>query len=110
MTCKPLLVSDASTETIRYLTSGVLVRVNRQTQQLQPELAVSWRGSAGGRGIIFKLRKNVKFSDGTPFSSADVAYTMQTLLDPKLHVPTADPFKAGSRSVKIETPAADEIS
>src|ERR1700686_4705074 len=76
-TFNPLLVSDTSSEAIRYLTAGVLVRVNRLTQELQPELAVSWRELAGGRGIAFKLRQQVAFSDGTPFSAADVAYTMQ---------------------------------
>ena len=42
-TFNPLLVADTSSEAIRYMTAGVLVRVNRQTQELQPELAVSWR-------------------------------------------------------------------
>src|SRR6185295_5726474 len=73
-------------------------------------LAVSWRRTAGGRGIIFKLRKNVRFSDGTPFTAADVAYTMQTLLDPNLHVPTADPFKTSQGSLQIVNPSPDEVS
>src|ERR1700730_16326427 len=89
-TFNPLLVSDTSSEQIRYLTAGVLVRVNRLTQELQPELAASWRVFAAGRGIAFKLRQQVAFSDGTPFSADDVAYTMQTLLDSKLHAPTAE--------------------
>jgi len=42
-TFNPLLVADDASETIRYLTGGVLVRVNRQTQQLQPELATAWK-------------------------------------------------------------------
>ena len=44
-TLNPLLVDDESSETIRYLTGGVLIRVNRLTQTLEPELAVSWRVS-----------------------------------------------------------------
>ena len=109
-TFNPLLVADASSEAIRYLTSGVLVRVNRMTQELQPELAVSWRVTMAGRGITFMLRQNVAFSDGTPFSAADVAYTVKTLLDPKLHAPTADPFLAAGAPVKIATPSSNEIS
>ena len=35
---------------------------------------------------------------------------MRTLFDPKLHVPTADPFGAAGGAVKIETPGANEIS
>jgi peptide/nickel transport system substrate-binding protein len=109
-TFHPLLVADTSSEAIRYMTAGVLIRVNRQTQELQPELAVSWRVVSQGRGIAFKLRQHVKFSDGTPFSAEDVAYTMRTLFDPTVHAPTADPFRAGSAGVKIETPAPDEVT
>src|SRR5436309_4710422 len=65
-TFNPLLVANDGEETIRYLTGGVLVRVNRQTQDLQPELAVSWKVSKDGRQISFKLRSGVVFSDGTP--------------------------------------------
>src|SRR5215469_15403564 len=79
-TFHPLLVTDASSETIRYMTAGVLLRVNRRTQEMEPELAVSWRLLEGGKGIAFQLRQHVAFSDGTPFSSQDVAYTMRTLL------------------------------
>jgi len=59
--------------------------------------------------IPFRLRRGVQFSDGTPFSAEDVAYTLRTLFDPKLHVPTADAFGASGAAVKIETPAADEV-
>jgi len=107
-TFNPLLVADTSSEQIRYLTAGVLIRVNRQTQQFEPELAVSWRVMPQGRGIAFKLRQHVAFSDGTPFSSEDVAYTLRLLFDPKTHAPTADPFAAGG-AVHIEAPAADEV-
>jgi peptide/nickel transport system substrate-binding protein len=41
-TFNPLLVADDASETVRYLTSGVLMRLNRKTQQLEPELAMSW--------------------------------------------------------------------
>src|SRR5204863_427712 len=80
-----LLVDDQYSETIRYLTGGVLIRVNRRTQELEPELAASWKIQQNGRGIVFKLRRGLLFSDGTPFSANDVAYTMRALLDPNLH-------------------------
>src|SRR5712691_4696693 len=82
-TFNPLLVEDDASETVRYLTGGVLLRANRQTQQLEPELAVSWKVSKDGRQITFQLRKGVFFSDGTPFSAADVAYTVRKEKDRK---------------------------
>ena len=72
-TFNPLLAADDASETVRYLTGGVLVRVNRLTQDLEPELATSWKVTNGGKTITFQLRDGLRFSDGTPFSADDVA-------------------------------------
>jgi len=92
-TFDPLLVSDDVSEIVRYLTGGVLMRVNRRTHALEPELATSWKVSEAGRRIDFQLRPDLKFSDGTPFSCEDVAYTIRRLLDPALHAVTGDGFR-----------------
>src|SRR3954469_17236615 len=42
-TYNPLMVTEDASETVRYLTGGVLVRVNRVTQLPTPELAKSWK-------------------------------------------------------------------
>jgi peptide/nickel transport system substrate-binding protein len=108
-TFNPLLVEENASETIRYLTGGVLVRLNRQTQALEPGLAVSWKVSEDGRKITFRLRSGLHFSDGTPFTSEDVAYTMNALMDPQLHSPTGDSFRSGEGQVVVQTPSADVI-
>ncbi|HVP51321.1 MAG TPA: ABC transporter substrate-binding protein [Terriglobales bacterium] len=111
-TFDPLLVADDASETIRYLTGGVLVRVNRRTQQAEPELAASWTISRDGRSITFNLRERVYYSDGTPFSAEDVAYTVQRLMDPALHSPTGDSFRSGSGVVRtrVDSPARITIT
>jgi peptide/nickel transport system substrate-binding protein len=101
-TLNPLLAADDSSETIRYLTGGVLVRVNRLTQELEPELATSWKVTNGGKTITFQVRDGLRFSDGTPFSADDVAYTMQQLMDPALHSPTGDAFRSSDGKVETE--------
>jgi peptide/nickel transport system substrate-binding protein len=105
-TFNPLLVADEPSDTVRYLTGGVLIRVNRRTQQLQPELATSWKVSKDGRSITFKLRENVFFSDGTPFTAYDVAQTVTQMMDPAFHSPTGDAFRSGPGQVatKVVTP------
>jgi peptide/nickel transport system substrate-binding protein len=45
----------------------------------RPALATEWSISPDGRTYTFKLRPNVKFHDGKPFTSADVAYSIQLL-------------------------------
>jgi peptide/nickel transport system substrate-binding protein len=108
-TFNPLLVEDGQSEAVRYLTGGVLVRLNRQTQVLEPGLATSWKVSPDGRTIKFHLRSGLHFSDGTPFTSEDVAYTVKALVDPQLHSPTGDAFRSGEGQVSVQTPAADSI-
>src|SRR5580765_166542 len=110
-TFNPLLVEDESSETIRYLTVGVLARVNRLTLKAEPELAMSWKVSEGGRRIRFKLREGLKYSDGTPFTAADVAYTMEQLMDPALHSSTGDAFRSaeGKLVARIISPTVVEI-
>ncbi len=109
-TFNPVLVADDSSETVRYLTGGVLMRLNRSTQELEPELATSWKVTDSGKTITFKLRQNVRFSDGTPFSAQDVAYTMNQLMDPALHSPTGDSFRSGEGKVITKLMGNNEIS
>lgn len=109
-TFDPLRVEDDASATVRYLTGGVLLRVNRKSQELAPELAASWKVDLHGRRITFHLRRGIRFSDGTPFSADDVAYTMKRLMDPGLHSATADPFRSSSLPPEIVVTAPDAIS
>jgi peptide/nickel transport system substrate-binding protein len=88
----------------------VLIRLNRQTQALEPALATSWKVSPDGRTIKFRLRTGLHFSDGTRFTSEDVAYTMKALMDPQLHSPTGDSFRSGEGQIAMQTPTADTIA
>jgi len=109
-TFDPLKVEDDASGAIRYLTGGVLMRINRQTQELEPGLAVSWKVSKDGQQISFRLRSGISFSDGTPFSAEDVAYTVQQLMDPALHSPTGDAFRSGTGSVETDVISRTQIS
>jgi peptide/nickel transport system substrate-binding protein len=109
-TFDPLKVEDEPSMAIRYLTGGVLVRMNRQTQSLEPELAQSWKVSKDGTQITFKLRSGISFSDGTPFSPEDVAFTVQRLMDPSLHSATGDAFRSGPGNVDTKIVSPTQIS
>ena len=109
-TFNPLIVDDDASEAVRYLTGGVLVRLNRHSQQLEPELATSWRVSADGRSITFTLRKGVRFSDGTPFGVNDVTFTMKSLMDPALHSPIGDSFRSGQGDLSTSTPPDGKVT
>ena len=109
-TFDPLQVEDDNSEAVRYITGGVLLRVNRKTQELTPELAQSWTVDQQGWRITFHLRRGISFSDGTPFTADDVAYTMTRLMDPNLHSATADPFRSSNVPPRIAATSADTVS
>lgn len=48
-----------------------------------PELATEWTADAEAKSFLFKLRPNVTFHDGKPFTAEDVVATIKTIQDPK---------------------------
>ncbi|MBI2907510.1 MAG: ABC transporter substrate-binding protein [Chloroflexi bacterium] len=59
-----------------------LFRRSPDMKDLIYELATAWEVGKDGLGVTFKLRKDVKWHDGKPFTSADVKTTMKWLIDP----------------------------
>jgi peptide/nickel transport system substrate-binding protein len=110
-TFDPLLAEDEASVAVRFLTGGVLIRLNRYTQELEGELATTWKVSENGRRIDLELRRGVRFSDGTPFSCEDVAYTMRQVMDPALHSPVGDAFRSapGDVETKCASPSSATV-
>lgn len=102
----PLHIEESNSQILRYLTAGVLVRVNRVTDQLEPELAESWTLKNGGREIVFRLRPDLRFSDGSPLTAADVAKTLKRAFDSKEASPAGDTFRVaeGYPDVRVAGP------
>lgn len=84
------------------LTQAPLVRVNRVTGELEPWLAASWTSSsADGRVWTLKLRPGVVFSDGAPFTAADVQFTFQALYDKQVASPLASSLLIADRPLEV---------
>jgi peptide/nickel transport system substrate-binding protein len=47
-----------------------------------PDLALEWTASPDAKSFDFKLRPNVTFHDGQPFTADDVVATIKAILDP----------------------------
>lgn len=52
---------------------------NKSTGKLVPWLATEYTWNADNTLLTFKIRKNVKWSDGKPFTAQDVVYTFDLL-------------------------------
>ena len=48
-----------------------------ESGRAQPSLAASWQESAGGQRWQFRLRRGIKFQDGTPLSAENVAASLR---------------------------------
>jgi peptide/nickel transport system substrate-binding protein len=60
---------------------GTLVQLNSKLD-IVPGLATKWAFSNDSQTLTFTLRPKVKFHDGTPFTSADVAASLNRILNP----------------------------
>jgi peptide/nickel transport system substrate-binding protein len=109
-TFNPILADDENSETVRYLTGGVLIRLNRATQKMEPALAQSWKVGPTGAIITFRLRSGISFSDGTPFTADDVVYTFKQMMSPQVHSPIADAFRAVPGDVVVKASSATDVT
>jgi peptide/nickel transport system substrate-binding protein len=84
-TLDPRLTRDTTAFRTTDLIYSGLVHLTPQLKAV-PDLAESWQ-TPDPKTWIFKLRQGLKFSDGSPLTAEDVAFTFSTLIDPKLNAP-----------------------
>jgi peptide/nickel transport system substrate-binding protein len=76
----PITMIDLVTYNVCAQVFEYLVR-SASDLSIQPQLATEWSGSDDGTEWTFKLRENVKWQDGSAFTSADVVSTMDKLVE-----------------------------
>src|SRR5215510_772492 len=64
-----------------FLLNSRLVEFDHSTQTYVPGLAESWTTSSDRRSVNITLRDGLKFSDGQPLTSSDVAFTLEATYD-----------------------------
>lgn len=95
----------------------VLVRVDRTGTRLGPGLAESWTVSADGLTYTFTMR-DAKFSDGSPITAADAAFTLLRIRDHEASlwrdsygvIDTAEAADDRTLVVRLKTPSAPFLS
>ncbi len=93
-TLNPALAQEtSSTAVLSDLFTG-LTKTDLKTMQVVPDLAEIWEEKEGGRVYIFHLRRNVRWSDGEPFTAEDVVFTYGDIyLNPQIPNSTGDMFR-----------------
>ena len=101
----PLFADEDDARDIDSLVYQGLTQVGPD-QQLRPLLASSIQVSPDGRTYAVKLRTDVRWADGLPFSADDVVFTFGVLQDPAYTLPQAADWKG----VGVTRVAADQVN
>jgi peptide/nickel transport system substrate-binding protein len=98
--------ADNSTE----LLSQVLhVRVNRATDALEPRLAERWTAEPDGVTHTISLRQGVTFSDGVPFTSADVLFAFEAVYSKAANSAIGTSLTIGGKPLQVTAPDAATV-
>lgn len=84
-TLDPRLTRDTTASRVSNLIHSGLVELTPNLEAV-PELAESW-DSPDPQTIVFTLRPDLTFSDGSPLTAEDVVFTYETILDPDVNAP-----------------------
>lgn len=102
-TLNPALAQETtSTAAVGPLFSG-LTKLNLKTMKPEPDLAESWEVSPDGRVWIFHLRRDVRWSDGKPFTADDVVFTFNEIYyNDSIPASARDILTVNGRKIKVE--------
>jgi len=89
----PVVATDGFSYIAEWPLFDSLVELD-QSLNVRPLLAESWEVAKDGLAYTFKLKKGVKWHDGTPFTARDVAFTFYAVLNPKVTTPHRAYFDA----------------
>lgn len=92
---------SSSIDICRFMFWGLL-NFDVPTQEVKPGLADAWTNSPDGKTWTFKLRKNLRWSDGEPLTADDVVFTWNDLIyNPKIDNVTRDAFIIDGKEFKV---------
>ncbi|MFN2433407.1 MAG: peptide-binding protein [Gemmatimonadota bacterium] len=89
----PLVSTDSDAmEAMRHLLFMTLVTYGDDLN-VEPYLAESWEVADDGLSLTFRIRRDVKWHDGTPTTAEDVLFTYRRAVEPELAYPNVATFE-----------------
>jgi len=104
-----IVTADQASDLLNLLMQGRLVRINRATFEVEPWLAEKWESSPDDRTHTLHLRPGVTWSDGTPFTSADVLFSIRAAFDPKAGSVVGSGLMPGGSPIRAEAPDSHTV-
>jgi peptide/nickel transport system substrate-binding protein len=77
LTLDPAAISDNESAQVAMQIFDGLVRNKEGTSEVEPALATRWTVSKDGTVWTFRLRRGVRFHDGTPFDASAVVFSFE---------------------------------
>jgi len=96
-----MIAGESASSAITANIFNKLLKYNKNLD-LEGELAESWQVSSDQKTITFKLKPNLKWSDGIPLTSADVLWTWQAVIDDKTGSPYASDYQLVKKAEALD--------
>ncbi|HUA38206.1 MAG TPA: ABC transporter substrate-binding protein [Candidatus Sulfopaludibacter sp.] len=88
-----IMANESSSYDICRMMFWSLLNFDVPSQSVLPGLAESWTNEPDGKTWTFRLRKNLRWSDGAPLTADDVVFTWNDIIyNPKINTVARDPF------------------
>ena len=101
-TFNPVIDMDTGSDAVIRLLFSSLVTLNMETQEAEPGLAESWSVAPDQKTWTFKLRKNLRWSDGEPLTANDVVFTWnEVMYNPSYNRITYELFRSGGKNFEV---------
>ena len=91
---------ESSGDIVRFMFWGLL-NIDEPTQTVEPGLAEFWTNSPDGKTWTFRLRQNLRWSDGEPLTADDVVFTWDVIYNSKIVNAIRDGFIIDGKKFKI---------
>ena len=104
----PATAMDGSVPFISRQVFDTIVQYREGSSDIEPGLALTWTVSRDGLSWTFRLRDGVRFHDGTPLTSRQVAESLDRIVVPN-HAMAPSPNPAGPRLLRGSPGVVKEI-
>lgn len=103
-TLNPVIIDDAQGQQIATSLFEGLLEMDNFTLKLKPKLAQSYEITPDQLTYIFHINPKARWQDGQPVTAADVKYTFDRVMDPKVDAAPLRSYFANIKSCEIVDP------